>query len=225
MKTIKITLVLALVFGMCFTGHSQRRSKKTDSASPISVISADEFENQGRVNIEDIIPKQTIGVAVGAGFTQDFDETTFCVSAEYLRRIHISETNKGWYAGVEATYENSSFNDFKSNRFVGGPKLQYNLPITPSQETQFTAGLMTNYTTGTNDFSGFEETFNGFIGCIYGGINIRVNEDWSVGGQFPILVYESLTFEPESGGEFKVDGTSLLVNKSNPLKIFVRKRF
>lgn len=174
--------------------------------------------------INDLMPDQTIGFGAGVGFSQDFEETTFCVSAEYLYQLNSSE-HKGWYLGVEVTHQNTSFGDFNSSVTKGGPKFQYNFSAVPSGETQFVAGIMANYAFGSNDNNGFKDDFTGIIACAYGGVNIRISEDWSIGGQFPIFIYENFTFEPEGGDEFKVDGTSLFINKNNPFKIVVRRSF
>lgn len=172
--------------------------------------------------IEDLMQNQTIGFGAGVGFSQDFDETTWCVTAEYLYQINTDEY-KGWYVGGEVTHSNTSFNDFSSSRTVAGGKFQYNFSAVPSGETQFVAGLMANYAFGNNDFNGFKDDFNGTVFCVYGGANVRISEDWSIGLQFPVLIFENLTFKPESGGEFKTDATSLFINKDNPLKIVIRR--
>lgn len=173
--------------------------------------------------IEDLMQDQTIGFGAGVGFAQDFDETTFCVTAEYLYQINADEY-KGWYVGAEASYSNTSFGDFNSSKTIAGGKIQYNFSGVPSGETQFVAGLMANYAFGKNDNNGFKDDFTGTIFCAYGGVNIRVSENWSIGAQFPFLIFENFTFKPEGGGEFKADATSLFINKENPLKIIVRKR-
>ena len=172
--------------------------------------------------IEDLMQNQTIGFGAGLGLTQDFEEITWCVTAEYLYQINTDEY-KGWYVGGEATYQNTSFDDFSSNRTVVGAKVQHNFSAVPSGETQFVAGLMGNYAFGSNDNNGFKDDFTGTIFCAYGGVNIRICENWSIGAQFPILIFENFTFEPESGGEFKTDATSLFINKDNPLKIVIRR--
>ena len=174
--------------------------------------------------IQDLMPDQTIGFGAGVGFSQDFDETTFCVTGEYLYQLN-SDDYKGWYAGAEASYQNTSFGNFKSNKVIAGGKIQYNLSAVPSGETQFVAGLMANYVFGNNDFNGSKDDFSGTIFCAYSGVNIRVSENWSVGAQFPVLIFENYTFKPEGGGEFKTDATSLFINKDNPLKIVIRRRF
>ncbi|WP_456441777.1 hypothetical protein [Psychroserpens sp.] len=173
--------------------------------------------------INDLMPDQTIGFGAGVGFAQDFEETTFCFSAEYLYQIN-SNDEKGLYVGAEASYGNTSFGDFSSSDFRGGPKIQYNFSGVPSGETQFVAGIMANYAFGSNDNNGFKDDFTGIIACVYGGVNIRISEDWSIGGQFPIFIYESFTFKPEFGEDFEIDGTSLFINKNNPLKIVIRRR-
>ena len=173
--------------------------------------------------IQDLMPDQTIGLGVGAGFSQDFDETTFCVTGEYLYQLNSSEYY-GLYVGAEVTHQNTSFGEFKSNKTIAGAKFQYNFSGIPSGETQFVAGLMANYAFGSNENNGFNDDFTGTIFCAYGGVNIRVSENWSVGAQFPFLIFENTTFKPEGGGEFKTDATSLFINKENPLKIIVRRR-
>ncbi len=173
--------------------------------------------------IEDLMPDQTIGLGAGVGFAQDFDETTFCITGEYLYQINSNE-EKGLYVGAEVSHQNTSFGDFKSNKTMAGGKFQYNFSATPSGETQFVAGLMANYAFGSNENNGFNDDYTGTIFCAYGGANIRVSENWSIGLQFPFLIFENYTFEPEFGDDFKVDATSLFNNKNNPLKIIVRRR-
>jgi hypothetical protein len=173
--------------------------------------------------IKDLMPDQTIGFGAGIGFAQDFEETTWCVTAEYLYKINTNQ-NKGWYVGGEVTHSNTSFGDFNSNKTVAGGKIQYNISAVPSGETQFVAGLMANYAFGNNDFNGFKDDFTGTIFCAYGGVNVRVSENWSIGAQFPVLIFENFTFKPENSAEFKTDATSLFINKDNPLKIMIRRR-
>lgn len=172
--------------------------------------------------INDLMPSQTIGFGAGVGFSQDFDETTWCVTAEYLYQINTDEY-KGWYVGGEVTHSNTSFGDFNSSRTVAGGKIQHNFSAIPSGETQFVAGVMANYAFGNTDNNGFKDDFTGTIFCLYGGVNVRVSENWSIGAQFPILIFENFTFKQDGGGEFKVDATSLFINKDNPLKIVIRR--
>ena len=173
--------------------------------------------------IEDLMPDQTIGVGAGVGFAQDFDETLFCFTAEYLYQLN-DDKYKGWYVGAEGSYSNTSFGDISTNKTMVGGKVQHNFSAVPSGQTQFVAGLMANYAFGNNDFNGTKDDFSGTIFCAYAGANIRVSENWSVGLQFPFLIFENFTFKPEGGGEFKTDNTTLFINKDNPLKIILRRR-
>ncbi|MBN4070614.1 outer membrane beta-barrel protein [Olleya sp. AH-315-F22] len=182
---------------------------------------AEPFSTANLLDQDFLFPEQTFGFGAGVGFANDFDETTFCLSAEYLRKLGSTE-NCGLYLGGEATYENSSFNGFKTSTFMLGPKIQYNTPITPSKQTQFVAGVMAQYEFGKIDNNGFNEDVTGIDLCLYSGFNIRVSEKWSIGAQFPILNYEKLTFKSDNG-EFKADNTTLAINKNNPLKIFTRR--
>ncbi|TBN03987.1 hypothetical protein EYD45_08210 [Hyunsoonleella flava] len=176
-------------------------------------------------DINNLMPDQYIGGGVGFGATQDFEEISYCFFAEYLKKITYGSDDYAWYAGIEAGYSGWSFNDSNSNRIKIGPKLQYHTALTPSKQTQFVAGIMGNYNFGTTD-NGFSiDDVTGIVACAYGGVNIRICENWSVFGQFPVFIYESTTFKSESGGEFKTDGTSLLINKDNPLKLGVRFNF
>lgn len=174
--------------------------------------------------IEDLMPDQYIGGGAGFGAAQDFDEISYCLSAEYLKKITYGSDDSAWYVGAEAGYSGWSFNDSSSNRIKIGPKLQYHNGITPSGQTQIVAGIMGNYNFGTTDNGFSKDDITGIVACAYGGVNIRVCENWSLFGQFPIFIYESTTFKSDSG-EFKTDGTSLLINKDNPLKLGVRYKF
>ncbi len=175
-------------------------------------------------NIEDLMPDQYIGGGVGFGAEQDFEEITYCLFGEYLLKLSGNDEN-AWYVGAEAGYSNWSLNDASSNRFKAGPKLQYHTAITPSNQTQLVAGIMGSYNFGTNDNGFSKDDVTGIIACAYAGVNIRVCENWSLFGQFPFFIYESFTFKSDSGGEFKTDGTTLLLNKDNPLKIGIRYNF
>ncbi len=174
--------------------------------------------------IDDIMPDQYIGGGVGFGAARDFEEISYCAFAEYLLKISPGDEN-AWYAGLEGSYSNWSFNDASSNRFKIGPKIQYHTGITENNDTQFVAGLMGSYVTGNSDNGFSMDDLSGIRACIYGGINIRVCENWSLFGQFPILNYETITFKNDAGGEFKTDDTSLLLNKDNPLKLGIRFNF
>ncbi|WP_203256574.1 hypothetical protein [Hyunsoonleella ulvae] len=176
-------------------------------------------------SIDDLMPEQYIGGGVGIGAQQDFEEISYCVSAEYLKKLTYGSDENAWYVGAEVGYSGWSFNDSKSNRIKIGPKLQYHTAVTPSKQTQLVVGLMGNYNFGTNDNGFSKDDVTGIVGCAYGGVNIRVCENWSLFGQFPVFIYESTTFKSEAGGEFKTDGTSLLLNKDNPLKLGVRYKF
>jgi hypothetical protein len=173
--------------------------------------------------IKDLMPNQTIGFGAGIGLSQDFEETTYCFTGEYLYQLN-SDEYKGWYVGAEVTHNITSFGDFNSNKTIAGGKFQYNFSGVPSGETQFVAGLMGNFAFGNNDNNGFKDDFTGTIFCAYSGVNIRVSDNWSIGAQFPVLIFENYTFNPENGGEFKTDATSLFINKDNPLKIIIRRR-
>ncbi|WP_299223485.1 hypothetical protein [uncultured Psychroserpens sp.] len=223
MNTKKIiTLIGVICLFICET--NAQRGKKRGLSNSVSAISAEDLGEREFISVDELIQKQTIGLAVGAGFGQDFKESTLCFSLEYLRQINSSD-KKGLYVGAEATYETTSFEEFSSNTLKFGPKIQYNTPITPSQETQLAVGLMGNFATGNNDNNGFEDDFTGLILCAYTGVNIRVSTQWSVGVQLPVFIYEDYTFEPEMGDEFSLDNTTLLVNKNNPAKIVVRHSF
>lgn len=176
-------------------------------------------------DIKDLMPDQYIGGGVGIGAEQDFEEISYCISAEYLKKLTYGSDENAWYAGVEVGYSGWSFNDSNSNRIKIGPKLQYHTAVTPSKQTQLVVGLMGNYNFGTSDNGFSKDDVTGIVGCAYGGVNIRVCENWSLFGQFPVFIYESTTFKSEAGSEFKTDGTSLLLNKDNPLKLGVRYKF
>ena len=169
-------------------------------------------------------PQQTIGVSAGVGFENDFEETSFCLGADYNYRLTQDETKRNaFYLGTYGYIDTSSFNDNKWNAFSLGVKPHLQIPITPLREGQLTFGVKASYDFGTEEFGDFKETFNGFHAGVYSGFDIRVNKKLTLGIEFPIFSHVNYTFEPEDGGEnFDISNSSLLINLDNPAMFYAK---
>lgn len=168
-------------------------------------------------------PDQTIGYNVGLGFQNDFEDVSYCAGVEYLKRI--SDKKSDTYVGGGISYLGTSFNDFKTNTVMVGPKIQIHTPISHSGDTQWVNGLKGYYMFGNQKNGGFKDNTSGIEASIYSGFNIQLNEKTSIGVEFPVLTWENLKIKPEMGGDYEIDNTSLLLNKGNPLKLSIRHSF
>ncbi|MDT0555614.1 hypothetical protein [Patiriisocius hiemis] len=171
------------------------------------------------------LPNQTIGGSIGAGFEQDFEETSFCLGAEYL--YNATDVGDGaLFIGGNIGVETTSFMDFNNTQFNIGPTVQLFSPITPSGETHMTNGINGNYIFGTNDNNGSKDDFSGFNIGLNTGLNVPLSDNVSISLIVPIVTHTSLTFTSQDGpGEFKADETSILINKNNPAKLGLRIGF
>jgi len=168
-------------------------------------------------------PDQTIGYAVGLGFENDFKDVSYCAGVEYLKRI--SDKKSDTYFGGEISYLGTSFNDFKTNTIMVGPKIQIHTPISQSGDAQWVNGIKGDYLFGNQKNNGFTDKITGIKASIYSGFNIQLNKKTSVGIEFPVFTWEDIKIKPENGNDYEVDGTSLLLNKGNPIKFSLRHSF
>jgi len=168
-------------------------------------------------------PDQTIGYTAGIGFSNDFEEVSYCAGVEYLKRI--SDKKSDTYLGGGVSYGGTSFNGFKTSTIMIGPKIQIHTPITPSGETQWVNGIKGYYSFGNRKNNGYTDKTTGIEASIYSGFNIQINKKTSIGIEFPVFTWEKIKIKPENGNDYEVDGTSLLLNKGNPLKLSLRHRF
>jgi len=147
-------------------------------------------------------PKSTLGLIGGVNLSNDFDQTDWCVGAEYRYKI-CSIGEKPIYAGAEVLYKSSDFMSFNSNAFMGGLKAEKLCPISTHGDTQFVTGLKANYFTGTEDNSGFETKFDGYSAGAYLGLNINVCENWFLGAEVDLFTIGNTTYEPDFGLEYE----------------------
>lgn len=168
-------------------------------------------------------PDQTIGYTAGIGFSNDFEEVSYCAGVEYLKRI--SNKKSDTYLGGGVSYGGTSFDGYTTSRVMVGPKIQIHTPITPSGETQWVNGFKGYYSFGNRENNGYKDKTSGVELSLYSGFNIQLNEKTAVGIEFPIITWDKLTIKPENGSDYEVDNTSLLLNKGNPLKLNLRYRF
>ena len=176
-------------------------------------------------NEEITLPDQTIGVNAGVGFSQDFEETSYCVGAEYLYNItDLGESDL--FIGGNVAFGETSFMDFSSTLFSVGPTAQLFTPISHSGDTQTTNGISGSYLFGTNDYNGIKDDVSGFELSLNSGINVQLSKKVSLSLIIPIVTHQSLTYESQEGNSsYKTDDTTILINKNNPVKIGFRFRF
>ena len=168
-------------------------------------------------------PDQTIGYTAGLGFENDFEEVSYCVGGEYLKRI--SDKKSDIYVGGGISYLGTSYNDNKTNQVMIGPKIQIHTPITLSKEVQWVNGFKGYYSFGNRKNNGYTDKTSGIELSLYSGFNIQLNEKAAVGIEFPVITWDKIKIKPEMGTDYEVDGTSLLLNKGNPVKLSLRYKF
>ncbi len=168
-------------------------------------------------------PDQTIGYNVGLGFQNDFEDVSYCAGVEYLKRI--SDKKSDTYIGGGISYIGTSFNDFKTSTVMVGPKVQIHTPISHSGDTQWVNGLKGYFMFGNQKNGNLKDKTSGVEASIYSGFNIQLNKKTSIGVEFPVFTWEKIKIKPEVGADYEVDGTSLLLNKGNPLKLSIRHSF
>lgn len=171
-----------------------------------------------------IFPKQTLGLSAGIGLENELEETSICFGADYNYRLTNDISRRSaWYLRGSAHYSNTTFDDNKWNNFSVGFKPHIQIPITPQREGQLTIGGNLSYDTGSQEFGSFKEDFSGLRYGLFAGINIRANEKFSWGVEFPFLSHIDYTFKPEGGGnDVNVSETSLILNKHNPVMLYAR---
>jgi len=172
-------------------------------------------EGTPETNKEDVIneyPENTIGLIGGVNLSNDFDNTDWCVGAEYRRKI-CSIGKKPIYAGAEVLYKSNDFMSFNSNAFIGGLKAEKLCPISTHGDTQLVTGLKANYFTGTEDNSGFETKFDGYSAGAYLGLNVNVCENLFLGAEVDLLTIGNTTYEPDFGLEYERKDKSLSLGK------------
>ena len=169
------------------------------------------------------LPDQTIGFTGGLGFENDFEEISYCLGAEYLKRI--SDKKCDTYLGGGISYEGTSFDGNTTNLLMGGPKIQWHTPINQNGDTQWVNGFKGNYMIGNQKNGDYKDKLSGVELGIYSGFNIQINKKSAIGLEFPVITWEKIKIKPELGTDYEIDGTSLLLNKGNPLKLSFRHSF
>ncbi len=177
-------------------------------------------------------PEQTIGSNLGVGFRDNFNRTSICVGAEYLRKINSTE-DKAVYLGLEIdNHYSKSTNDFDvstvKNILNLGAKLQLHTPITNAGMLQWVNGLDLGYIIGSEkqeyDNSGsIKDKINGYSAGIYTGLQLPIERRISIGAEIDVLKFKSLTYTPDAGGDNITENDfSLLLNKGNKISFNLR---
>lgn len=202
MKTRKVITVLLLSF---FLGGFLQVNAQINNESKTN-------EETKEVTLNEY-PKNTIGLIAGVNLSNDFDQTDWCIGAEYRRRICSIGDNKPIYLGADVLYKSSDFMNFNSNAFMGGIKSEKLCPISTNGDTQLVTGLKANYFTGTDDNNGFETKFHGYNAGAYLGLNVNLCENLFLGVEADVFTLGKTTFEPNLGVEYEQDDKALSLGK------------
>jgi len=177
----------------------------------------------GNYNVS--LPDHYLGVSGGISLTNDFDETTYCIGAQYLyNATEIGDSNL--LVGANVGYGGSSFMDWKSRKITAGGTVQLFTPLTQSGQTQATNGISADYINGCNDNMGVVDDFTGYSITANTGVNVQLSDSFALFMEIPLIMHQSLTFKPENGGtEFETSETEVMVFKNSPIKVGARIGF
>lgn len=175
----------------------------------------------------------------GIGFHNDFNETGFCLTADYVH--HVTDVgNSDLYVGGGGGYETMSGDGFSMSGFMVGPTAELFTPINDSGDLLWINGLSGYYSFGNRDFGGFESTYTGLDAVFRSGLNLRISSNVLVGIEIPILTWKQRTFKDEFFVEImdpygegqttetnsvKQNDFSFLLDNGNPIKLGVRFTF
>ena len=168
------------------------------------------------------LPNQTLGGFIGAGFQENFDETTFCVGTEYLHNVS-QIGNSPLMVGGGVHYSNTSFFEVNTSSLAIGPTAQLFTPITSNGSVYLVNGVSAQYAFGSQDAFGFESNFSGFNGLLNTGLYVPINDQLGVSLVIPVLSVQSTTFKPNEGeGSFTDSSTGFFLENRNAIKIGLR---
>ncbi len=169
-------------------------------------------------------PQQTLGGSAGIGFSQDFDETNYCIGLEYLYQI-TTLGNNPFYMGAHASYGGTSFNEFNASVVQIGLSVQLFSRLSGYlKKVHITNGIQANYQIGSQTSNNVKDDTNGYSVTAHTGLNVPINENVSISIYIPVVSYQNVTFQNDISGEFSVSETTLLINKNNPLRLGLRFR-
>ncbi len=174
-----------------------------------------------------VYPKQNWDIGAGMGWVNDTEETRICLKTGYMTRLSqpTEDKNHAWYAGGDIVYDHSNWNDFKTNIFMLGGKLEHHVPLTPTGDIQWLNGIKGHYMFGNRKFEDNKDDIRGWMGCYYTGLQVRISDRLAIGADTAIFSHEDLTFENENGNEFSQDQTEFRLNKANPWNCYLRLFF
>jgi hypothetical protein len=171
------------------------------------------------------LPTHNVGISGGISLTNDFDETNYCLGAQYLyNATEIGDSNL--LVGANVGYGGTSFMDWKSRKVTAGGTVQLFTPLTSSGQTQATNGISADYINGCNDNMGVVDDFTGYSITANTGVNIQFSDSFALFMEIPLVMHQSLTFKPENGSpEFETSETEVMVFKNSPIKVGARFGF
>ena len=199
----------------------------------------EEKEKDHGMHIEDEKPAYYVGLNGGFGFSDEFDATGFCLTADYVH--HMADVgNGGLYIGGGAGYETMSGTDFQMNGFMVGPTAELFTPINDSGNLLWINGVSGYYSFGDREVFGFKSTYTGFDAVFRSGLNFRISSSVMVGVEIPIITWKQRTFKDDmrldimdpygegvmfESNEQKQSGFDFLLNNGNPVKLGFRFTF
>jgi len=163
------------------------------------------------------------GAGIGLSDVNGNSTTSFRALAEFLVKIlgEDENPNGAGYIGAYGNYTTVSTDAVDENLVQVGFKFNYFDRLTAFNEVQLIYGAKVFYETGSVEFGDGKEDLSGFGACAFTGVNFKVNNNWSIGVEVPVVTYRSTTFEA-NGSEFDSNSFSALVNLNNPITAIAR---
>lgn len=242
MKTKNLFLLFAIVISTI--SFSQNYSS-LESSSLIENQSSENYSIFDSINIDDLteeinlnpLENKTITVnyleeqntlqelvfantmlALGAGLGFGEDETLWCLHAAYYLRLALY-AKSALYASFGAVYNGSTINDFNVNIIDLQLKLLMFSSISKLNEIRLIYGLLGGYGFGSEKFDGYTTDITRITLAAVIGLQLMLATNWSLSLQTNLLAYQSRTFKPENGSEFKDNFTNVLINKNNIISL------
>ena len=150
-------------------------------------------------------PNNSIGFFPIININDNFEDTTFGLSAEYLYNMGSSFLNNEWYIGGAATYQTSSAQDgeITENFYIGALIIENRTPILPC--LQWVQRVCGQYGQGSIEAFGSEDDFNQLTFGIHTGFNMDIAPNVSIGADATILEFGNQTFTPDNAPEQETD--------------------
>ncbi len=208
----------------CVEEKVRERPKVSPNPKPKNSSYGDEYNTGNEPISTDQIPLQTVGGGIGLGFENDFMETSYCVTGEYLRRLNLfnDHQNLTCQVGADISYGGATSDFSKRNSVQLGPKIQVNKGLPRVGSLQWVNGLKAQYLVRNNESNGIKTPASGWNVNLFTGLNFPLGPRAFLGVELPVFNITQLTTKPTAGQEYSNTNVSLLLNKENIAKLLLR---